>query len=46
LAVLSVLPGLMGHVIEEITEGRPLRHITDGEYVGNSLTSLDRSRAS
>jgi citrate synthase len=46
LAVLSVLPGLMAHVVEEIDEGRPLRHITDGEYVGNSLTSLDRSRAS
>jgi len=33
-AVLSVLPGLMGHVIEEIEQAVPLRYITDGEYVG------------
>nr|WP_158087233.1 citrate/2-methylcitrate synthase [Mycobacterium aquaticum] len=46
LAVLSVLPGLMAHVVEEIEEGRPLRHITDGEYVGNSLTELDHGRVS
>lgn len=31
-ALISVLPGVMAHVIEEIAEGRPLRHITDGEY--------------
>jgi citrate synthase len=38
-AVLAVLPGLMAHVIEEITEGRPLRHIRDGEYRGAPLRS-------
>lgn len=37
-AVLSVLPGLMGHVIEEIETGRPLRYIQDGDYVGEPLT--------
>lgn len=37
-AVLSVLPGLMAHVIEEIETGRPLRYIQDGEYIGNPLT--------
>jgi citryl-CoA lyase len=44
LAVISVLPGLMAHVIEEITEGRPLRHITDGEYLGPALSELERSQ--
>lgn len=38
-AVLSVLPGLMGHVIEEIEDGRPLRHIRDGEYIGPPLAA-------
>lgn len=33
-AVLSVLPGLMAHVIEEIETGKPLRYITSGAYVG------------
>lgn len=42
LAVISVLPGLMAHVIEEISEGRPLRHITDGEYLGRALSKLER----
>jgi citrate synthase len=44
LAVISVLPGLMAHVIEEISEGRPLRHITDGEYVGPALSKLERGQ--
>lgn len=39
-ALLSVLPGLMGHVIEEIETGKPLRYIKDGEYVGASLAPL------
>ena len=39
-ALLSVLPGLMAHVNEEIETGRPLRYITDGEYVGAPLTPL------
>ncbi|HEY5840484.1 MAG TPA: citrate/2-methylcitrate synthase [Mycobacterium sp.] len=39
-ALLSVLPGLMGHVIEEIDQGRPLRYITDGEYTGAALSPL------
>jgi citrate synthase len=38
-AVLSVLPGLMGHVIEEIDNGVPLRHVV-GEYVGTDLRAL------
>lgn len=37
-AVLSVLPGLMAHVIEEIETGRPLRYIQDGEYIGAPMT--------
>jgi citrate synthase len=37
-AVLSVLPGLMAHVIEEIETGRPLRYIQDGEYTGKPMT--------
>lgn len=36
-AVLSVLPGLMAHVIEEIETGRPLRFIQDGDYVGEPM---------
>jgi citrate synthase len=44
LAVISVLPGLMAHVIEEISERRPLRHITDGEYVGPALSKLERGQ--
>jgi citrate synthase len=44
LAVISVLPGLMAHVIEEISEPRPLRHITDGEYVGPALSKLERGQ--
>lgn len=41
-AVLSVLPGIMAHVIEEITSGRPLRHIVDGEYLGPPVSPLPR----
>jgi citrate synthase len=37
-AVLSVLPGLMAHVIEEIDQQRPLRYIQDGEYIGEPMT--------
>ncbi|MCH1881384.1 citryl-CoA lyase [Agrococcus sp. ARC_14] len=37
-AVLSVLPGLMAHVVEEIDQNRPLRYIQDGEYVGQPMT--------
>lgn len=39
-ALLSVLPGLMGHVIEELEDPVPLRFITDGEYVGEPDRSL------
>lgn len=38
-AVLSVLPGLMAHVIEEIEQRVPLRYIQDGEYTGPPMTS-------
>lgn len=34
IALLAVLPGLMGHVIEEIQSGKPLRYIHDGGYSG------------
>lgn len=36
IACLSVLPGVMAHVIEEVTEGKPLRYIhpADSEYIG------------
>lgn len=44
-AVLSVLPGLMGHVIEEIEDGKPLRHIRDGEYIGAPLAESGRITA-
>lgn len=48
LAVLAVLPGLMAHVIEEIEDGKPLRFITDDEYVGVAerplATAADRAR--
>jgi citrate synthase len=39
-ALLSVLPGLMAHVIEEIDSGVALRHITAGSYDGNALRPL------
>jgi citrate synthase len=41
LAVLAVLPGLMAHVIEEIDEGVPLRHIREGAYTGPPHRSLE-----
>jgi citrate synthase len=37
-AILSVLPGLMAHVIEEIETGQPLRYIQDGDYIGEQLS--------
>jgi citrate synthase len=39
LALLSVLPGLMAHVIEEIDSNVPLRYIENGSYTGESLGS-------
>jgi len=40
LAVLSVLPGLMAHVMEELESGRPLRHITTGAYQVKAISPL------
>lgn len=40
LALMSVLPGLIGHVIEEIEGGKPLRYIKDGSYTGEALRPL------
>ena len=40
-ALLSVLPGLMAHVIEEIDEGQPLRHIEGGAYTGRTMGPLE-----
>jgi citrate synthase len=42
-ALISVLPGLIGHVIEELHGGRPLRHINDGSYTGEPIRSLPES---
>jgi citrate synthase len=39
-ALMSVLPGLIGHVIEELHHGKPLRHITDGTYIGPAIRPL------
>jgi citrate synthase len=39
-ALLSVLPGLMAHVIEEIDSAVPLRYIRDGEYNVAPVRSL------
>jgi citrate synthase len=39
-ALLSVLPGLMAHVIEEIDSGVALRHITAGSYEGDAVVPL------
>lgn len=42
IACLSVLPGVMAHVIEEINEGKPLRFVqpADSEYVGQAERTL------
>jgi citrate synthase len=42
IATLAVLPGLMAQVIEEITEGPPLRHISPAlsEYTGPAERKL------
>jgi citrate synthase len=39
-ALMSVLPGVMAHVIEELENGQPLRHITDGGYDVAALRAL------
>lgn len=39
-ALLSVLPGLLAHVIEEIDAAVPLRHITDGECHVKPMAAL------
>lgn len=44
-ALLSVLPGLMAHIIEEIDAGIPLRHITHGAYEGPDRLSLNTDHA-
>lgn len=42
IACLSVLPGVMAHVIEEIKEGKVLRYIhpDESEYIGHTERSL------
>jgi citrate synthase len=42
-AILSVLPGIIAHVIEEMTTGKPLRHIKDGSYAGPAIRPLPES---
>jgi len=39
-ALISVLPGVIGHVVEELDGGRPLRHIKDGSYTGEPIRPL------
>jgi citrate synthase len=43
IAFLSVLPGVMAHVVEEIIEGKPLRYISpeNSDYVGHAERPLD-----
>jgi citrate synthase len=41
-ALLSVLPGVMAHVIEEIDSSVPLRYIENGVYDVGSMTQLER----
>jgi citrate synthase len=45
IACLSVLPGIMAHVIEEINEGKPLRYIhpDDSEYTGHEERVLPKA---
>jgi citrate synthase len=42
VALLSVLPGIMAHVIEEIEEGKPLRIVRDedNDYLGHAERPL------
>lgn len=42
-ALLSVLPGLMAHVSEEISSDATLRWIENGEYIGPALRTLDEA---
>ena len=44
LATLSVMPGLMAHVIEEIEASIPLRWIRTGTYVGSPYRPLPEPR--
>jgi citrate synthase len=39
-ALLAVLPGLMAHVIEEIEQAVPLRHVEDGLYEVDAIRPL------
>lgn len=43
IAVISIMPGLVAHVIEEIAANQPLRYIRDGAYDGESLRPLPAS---
>lgn len=42
-ALLSVLPGLMAHVMEEIETNVPLRYITNGTYDGHEVRPIEGS---
>lgn len=46
VASLSVLPGIMAHVIEELRQGRRLRHVdvADSEYVGPAQRPIPDER--
>jgi citryl-CoA lyase len=48
VACMSVLPGVMAHVIEEIREGKPLRYVSpeDSEYTGPPERPLPGNAAS
>ncbi len=41
LAGIAIMPGIISHVVEEITEGVPLRVIPDGVYTGPAPRRLE-----
>jgi citryl-CoA lyase len=41
LAGIGIMPGIIGQVVEEITEGVPLRVIHDGTYTGHAPRQLE-----
>jgi citrate synthase len=43
IALLSVLPGILAHVMEEMYQGVPLRYIENGRYEVPPITKLSPS---
>jgi citrate synthase len=44
IAMIAILPGLLAHVDEEITEGVPMRVIAESRYTGPPARTLDAGR--